>query len=114
VSDKVLQLTNANFEAEVLQSSEAVLVDFWASWCPPCRMIAPAIEALAEDFAGRAKVAKLDVDASPDLAERYGVQSIPTLLVFKGGQVVDQRIGAVPKWELQRMLDVHVPAPVQG
>jgi thioredoxin 1 len=73
-------------------------------------MIAPAVEALATDFAGRAKVGKVDVDAHPELAERFGIQSIPTLLVFKGGQVVDQRIGAVPKAELARMLDAQAPA----
>jgi thioredoxin 1 len=112
VSDKVLQLTTETFESAVLRSTEPVLVDFWATWCPPCRMIAPTVEALAVDFEGRAKVAKVDVDSSPDLAERYGVQSIPTLLVFKGGQVVDQRIGAVPKAELSRMLEAQAPAAV--
>ena len=109
MSDMVLHLTSANFEAEVLRSSEPVLVDFWATWCPPCRMIAPAVEALAGEYAGKAKVGKLDVDESPDLAQRYGVQSIPTLLVFKDGQVVEQRIGAVPKAEMARMLDAHAP-----
>jgi thioredoxin 1 len=107
LSDKVVQLTSESFEREVLRASEPVLVDFWATWCPPCRMIAPAVEALADDFAGRAKVAKVDVDSSPELAERFGIQSIPTLLVFKGGQVVDQRIGAVPKSELFRMLEAQ-------
>jgi len=116
VSDKVLQLTDANFEQEVLRSRGTVLVDFWATWCPPCRMIAPAVEALAGEYEGRAKVAKLDVDESPALAARYGVQSIPTLLVFKDGQVVDARIGAAPKAELARMLDPHVAgaAPEPG
>jgi thioredoxin 1 len=107
LSDKLLHVTSADFETEVLRSSEPVLVDFWAAWCPPCRMIAPAVEALADEYAGRAKVAKLDVDESPDVAERYGIQSIPTLLVFKDGSVVDQRIGAVPKSEMARMLDAH-------
>jgi len=116
VSDKVLHVTSANFEAEVLRASEPVLVDFWATWCPPCRMIAPAVEALAGEYAGKAKVAKLDVDENPELAERYGVQSIPTLLVFKDGRVVEQRIGAVPKAEMARMLDAHasVPAPIRA
>ena len=111
MSDKVLHVTSANFEAEVLRSSEPVLVDFWAAWCPPCRMIAPAVEALAQEYEGKAKVAKLDVDENPDLAERYGVQSIPTLLVFKDGQVVEQRIGALPKAEMARMLDAHATVP---
>jgi thioredoxin 1 len=107
LSDKLLHVKSADFEAQVLRSSEPVLVDFWAAWCPPCRMIAPAVEALADEYAGRAKVAKLDVDESPDVAERYGIQSIPTLLVFKDGRVVDQRIGAVPKAEMARMLDAQ-------
>jgi thioredoxin 1 len=110
VSDKVVHLTSASFEAEVLRSSEPVLVDFWATWCPPCRMIAPAISALASQYAGRVKVAKLDVDTAPDVAERFGIQSIPTLLVFKDGQVVDQRVGALPQAEMARMLDGHVAA----
>ena len=107
VSDKALHVTNASFEAEVLRSSEPVLVDFWATWCPPCRMIAPAVEELASEYAGKAKVAKLDVDENPEIAQRYGVQSIPTLLVFKDGQVVEQRVGALPKAEMARMLDAH-------
>ena len=110
MSDKALHVTSANFEAEVLKATGPVLVDFWATWCPPCRMIAPAVEELAGEFAGKAKVAKLDVDESPELAQRYGVQSIPTLLVFKNGQVVEQRIGALPKAEMARMLDAHAAA----
>jgi thioredoxin 1 len=110
VSDKVLHLTSASFEAEVLRSSEPVLVDFWATWCPPCRMIAPTIDALAGEYAGRVKVAKLDVDEAPDVAQKFGIQSIPTLLVFKDGRVVEQRVGALPRSEMARMLDGHVPA----
>ncbi|HEY6548134.1 MAG TPA: thioredoxin [Vicinamibacteria bacterium] len=110
MSDKVLQLTSESFEAEVLRSSEPVLVDFWATWCPPCRMIAPTIDALAGEYAGRVKVAKLDVDAAPDVAEKFGIQSIPTLLVFKDGRVVDQRVGALPRAEMARMLDGHLSA----
>jgi thioredoxin 1 len=109
VSDKVVHLTNASFEAEVLRASGPVLVDFWATWCPPCRMIAPAISALAGEYEGRAKVAKLDVDEAPEVAERFGIQSIPTLLVFKDGRVVDQRVGALPQSEMARMLDGHLP-----
>ena len=103
-------MTSASFEAEVLRSSEPVLVDFWATWCPPCRMIAPAIDALAGEYAGRVKVAKLDVDEAPDVAEKFGIQSIPTLLVFKDGRVVEQRVGALPQAEMARMLDGHVAA----
>ena len=110
MSDKVLHLTSESFEAEVLRSSEPVLVDFWATWCPPCRMIAPTIDALAGEYAGRVKVAKLDVDAAPDVAEKFGIQSIPTLLVFKDGRVVDQRVGALPRSEMARMLDGHLSA----
>lgn len=110
MSDKALHVTSASFEAEVLRSALPVLVDFWASWCPPCRMIGPAVEELASEFKDKAKVAKVDVDANPELAQRYGVQSIPTLLVFKDGEVVEQRIGALPKAEMARMLDAHAAA----
>jgi thioredoxin 1 len=110
VNANVKVLTTDNFDQEVLQSAEPVLVDFWATWCPPCRLIAPTIEALADEYQGRVKVAKLDVDEHGELAGRYGVRSIPTLLLFKGGQVVEQRVGALPRPELVRLLDQHVEA----
>ena len=97
---KYIALTDANFQKEVLENSQPVLVDFWADWCGPCHMVAPIIEELAADFEGRAKVAKLDVDANGKIAEQYGIRSIPTILLFKDGQVVDQIIGVRPKRDL--------------
>lgn len=110
MSEKVRIFSDENFEAEVLRSKEPVLVDFWATWCPPCRMIAPFIEAAADEFAGRARVGKLDVDQNPAIADRYGITGIPTLLLFKDGQVVEQRVGALPKAEIVRLLEAHAPA----
>ena len=104
-SQNVKELTDQNFEAEVLKSEIPALVDFWAVWCGPCRMVAPHVDALAEEFAGKAKVYKLDTDAECDIAIRYGVMSIPTLLFFKGGQVADQIVGAVPKAEIANRLN---------
>jgi thioredoxin 1 len=102
---KYITLTKENFKNEVLKRPEPVLVDFWASWCGPCRMIAPVIEELAAEFEGRAKVGKVDVDQNGLLAEEYGIRSIPTLLLFKDGQVVDQVVGTVTKGVLAEKLD---------
>ncbi len=92
-----ITLTEDNFEDEVLNSADPVLVDFWANWCGPCHIIAPVIEELAAEYEGRAKVGKLDTEVSPKTAERYGIRSRPTLLFFKDGEVVDQVIGVLPK-----------------
>jgi len=97
--------TDANFEAEVLNSDQPVLVDFWATWCGPCRVIAPAIEELASEYNGKAKVVKLDVDNNPQTAMKYGIRSIPSLLFFKDGRPVDQMVGVVPKRILADKLD---------
>jgi len=101
----VVELTDANFQAEVLDSSQPVLVDFWAPWCGPCRMIAPLIEELASEYVGSVKVGKLNIDDSPQAATSHGVSSIPTLMVFKGGQVVDRFVGVQAKNRLQKALD---------
>ncbi len=106
---KYVILTTDNFEREVLHAQEPVLVDFWAAWCGPCRMIAPAVEQVAAQFHGAAKVGKLNVDEHPEIAARFGIRSIPTLLFFRDGQVVDQVIGAVPGSILAEKLGVLVP-----
>ncbi len=105
MSGKVGEVGDRDFEAEVLNSKIPVLVDFWAVWCAPCRMIAPAVEKIARDYAGRLKVAKLNVDDNPQTAMRYQVQGIPTLLLFKGGRVIDRIVGAVPEPLLRGKVD---------
>ena len=104
----MLTLTQENFTKEVLQSTQPILVDFWAEWCGPCRQMAPTIDVVAGEYAGKVKVGKLDVDSNGNTAMRYNIRGIPTLLLFKGGQVVEQRVGAVGKTEVQKMLDAHV------
>lgn len=102
---KPIVLTDDNFSAEVLNASHPVLVDFWATWCGPCRMIAPIVQELSSEYEGRAKVGKLDVDAAQKTAAEFGIRSIPTLLIFKEGKVADQIIGAVPKGQITEKLE---------
>jgi thioredoxin 1 len=103
-----LTFTDNNFESEVLKSDVPVLVDFWADWCGPCKMIAPYVRELAGEFDGKAKIGKVDVDTNQVTASQYGIRSIPSLLIFKGGQVVDQIVGAVPKSQIQAKLEAVI------
>ncbi|MDH7498779.1 MAG: thioredoxin [candidate division NC10 bacterium] len=104
-SNEVLHLTQGNFEEEVLKSASPVLVDFWAEWCGPCRMVAPLIEELAKDYQGRLKVGKLNVDEEREIALRYSIRSIPTLILFKEGKPAEQIIGALPKSALKSKIE---------
>lgn len=105
---KPITFTDDTFETEVLQSDKPVLVDFWAVWCGPCKMIAPFVEELASELEGKAKVGKLDVDNNQETAIKYGVRSIPTVLIFKDGKVFDTIIGAVPKVQLKQKLEAAI------
>jgi len=103
-----LEVTDANFADEVLKSTIPVLVDFWAEWCGPCKMIAPAVAELAQEYEGRAKVVKLDVDSNNNTAGAYGIRSIPSLLIFKNGEVVEQMVGVKSKQFLKEKLDAYL------
>src|SRR6187399_1664521 len=107
---KSIEITDANFEQEVLKSEIPVLIDFWAVWCGPCKMIAPMVEELAGEYEGRIKVGKLDIDNNQQVSVKYGIRSIPTLLIFKDGKIADQIVGAVPKATIVSKLDAHVTA----
>jgi len=100
-----VEFTDANFEETVLKSDKPVLVDFWAEWCGPCRMVGPVVEELAKDYDGKAVVGKVNVDQNPEVAAKYGIRSIPTILFIKNGEVVDKSVGAVPKTALAAKLD---------
>jgi thioredoxin 1 len=101
---KAIEITDANFE-EILKSEKPVLVDFWAEWCGPCKMIGPIVEELAGDYEGKAVIGKVDLDSNPAVASALGIRSIPTLMFFKGGEMVDKQVGAVPKAILAKKLD---------
>lgn len=108
MSDKIVHLTDDSFEEEVLKSGEPVLVDYWAEWCGPCKMIAPVLDEIAEEFAGKLKVAKLNIDDNPGTPPRYGVRGIPTLMLFKDGEVEATKVGAVSKSQLTAFIDSNL------
>jgi len=103
-----VHVTDADFGREVLESAQPVLVDFWAAWCGPCRMVAPVVDEIAKEFEGSIKVAKVDVDECPQTATRFGIMSIPTLMLFKAGKIMDQAVGALSKAELKRRIQEHL------
>jgi thioredoxin 1 len=106
--NRYLDLTDENFSKEVLESKDPVLVDFWAPWCGPCRLVGPVVEELASEYQGKIKVGKVNVDENEQTAYKYGIRSIPTLILFKNGRPVDQIIGAVPKHILKKMIDKNI------
>ena len=108
MSGKYLAATNVNFKSEILDSDKVALVDFWATWCGPCMMLGPVIEELAGDYEGKAVIAKLNVDENPAIAAQFGIRSIPALLLFKNGKVVDQMLGALPKNQISKKIDEHL------
>ncbi|HSG63870.1 MAG TPA: thioredoxin [Gammaproteobacteria bacterium] len=105
---ETVTLTDASFDTEVLESDKPVLIDFWAAWCGPCRMVAPVIDALASEYDGKAKIAKLNVDENPEVSRRFNIRSIPTLMVFKDGELKETAVGVRPKPQLEQLLDRYV------
>ena len=108
MSDKIVHVTDDNFESEVLQSAEPVLVDYWAEWCGPCKMIAPVLDEIASEYEGRVKIAKLNIDDNPNTPPRYGIRGIPTLMLFKDGEVEATKVGAVSKSQLTAFIDSNL------
>ncbi len=108
MSDHIITLTDDSFDTEVLQSSTPVLVDYWAEWCGPCKMIAPILEEIAQEYAGKIKVAKINIDENSGIAPKYGVRGIPTLMLFKGGDVEATKVGALSKSQLTAFLDQNI------
>ena len=109
MSEHIVEVSDNSFEKDVLQADRPVLVDFWAAWCAPCRMLAPTVEAVAEKYATCARVVKLNVDDNPSISQRYGIKGIPTLILFKGGHEEERVVGATSKEAIYRMIDKHVP-----
>ena len=114
MSEHVTEVTDATFEKDVLHSDKPVLVDFWAEWCAPCRMLAPTVDAVAEQYASSARVVKLNVDDNPSVSQRYGIKGIPTLILFKGGKEEERVVGATSKESISRLIDKHTGGAVSA
>ncbi len=114
MGDQVTEVSDSSFEKDVLQSDKPVLVDFWAAWCAPCRMLAPTVDAIAEKYASNARVVKVNVDDNPSISQRYGIKGIPTLILFKAGKEEERVVGATSKEAISRMIDKHVTGSVSA